>query len=245
MNKKISSNKFTVDLTDENKAILEDINLNTMLPYGQIINRIINVFCGTPNYIKEELVSFVMKKVELLEKQMKFAGPYEYETLMEKYDIYNELVTFINRGKKIEKINSQVKMTQYEINEGVVICPSDWIVVNPEKQHNSCYAGVVECRKSCFEVPHFLFFTNKLGNEYDDELYDEVNKKCCKKWPQFNDILKKQVEIMYDTEGNIINNDEWLKAPILGYFALLDKDDPTLSKDHIFPMGAMIIRKKQ
>ena len=30
------------------------------------------------------------------------------------------------------------------------------------------YAGVVECRRADYQMPHFLFFTNKTSREYEE-----------------------------------------------------------------------------
>lgn len=40
------------------------------------------------------------------------------------------------------------RVQKYDIKNGVLICPKDWIVLNPEEAKNMEYAGVVECRNS-------------------------------------------------------------------------------------------------
>lgn len=67
----------------------------------------------------------------------------------------------------------------------------------------SHYAGVVECRRADYQMPHFLFFTNKTSREYDDALYKEINEACCKALSEFRDILSRQVKPIDD--ANVIS----------------------------------------
>ena len=101
------------------------------------------------------------------------------------------------------------------------------------------YAGVVECRRADYQIPHFLFFTNKTSREYDDALYEEVSEACCKAWEGFRDILP--IDDIGDTNDQQLNYEEWNSSPILGYFALYEQGDPKLPPDFKFPMGAMIV----
>lgn len=103
------------------------------------------------------------------------------------------------------------------------------------------YAGVVECRRADYQMPHFLFFTNKTSREYDDKLYKEVNEACCKALSGFRDILSRQVKPIDDANGHQLNYEERDAAPTLGYFALYEQGDPKLPPDFKFPMGTMIV----
>ena len=56
---------------------------------------------------------------------------------------------------------------------------------------------------------HFLFFTDKLPKDYNNELYDTIQRMCCEKWPQFADIIDKQVEPVYDAERRMVNTQDY------------------------------------
>lgn len=103
------------------------------------------------------------------------------------------------------------------------------------------YAGVVECRRADYHMPHFLFFTNKTSREYDDALYKEINEACCKALSGFRDILSRQVKPIDDANSHQLNYEERDAVPTLGYFALYERGEPRLPPDFKFPMGAMIV----
>lgn len=68
----LKTNKTTFDLTDKNKAILEEIKRNTYVPFGQIINILIHSVCDMPKCLHDTLrqileseYDFVTKKFEV------------------------------------------------------------------------------------------------------------------------------------------------------------------------------------
>lgn len=245
MKKTISSNRLTIDLTDEAKSILEKLKAKMQKPFGQIINTTVTTVCDAPIEVKEETLNFYKRNIKLLTKQMDSASPFELRAISEKIEAYMNLAMLVNGGERIsiDEINNEPDMTQYKIEGGYVVCPEDWIVLNPEEAGQCCYAGVVECRRKEYHVPHFLFFTNKRANRYDDKLYSRVNRMCCQKWPKFKEILAQQVQPIDDPNnpGFQLNADEWMAAPTLGYFALYVKGDPA-PDGFVPPMGAMVVR---
>ena len=49
------------------------------------------------------------------------------------------------------------QMQKIPMDNGFLICPDDWIIVNPEQAESSSYACVVECRNAGkFGLPHLL-----------------------------------------------------------------------------------------
>lgn len=243
MKKTISTNRLTIDLTDENKSILEKLKLVLQKPFGQIVNQTISTVCDAPKNVKEETLNFYKRQIKTLYKQMDNTSPFELQALSEKAQAYINLAMLMNDGKyiSIDEIKKEPDMVRYEIEGGYVICPENWIVINPEMARQCYYAGVVECRRADYNMPHFLFFTNKHRHDYDGALYKEVNEACCKAWPKFHEILAKQVKPIDDADGHQLNYKEWDEAPTLGYFALYEQGDPRLPPDFKFPMGAMIV----
>lgn len=249
MKKTISTNRLTIDLTDENKSLLEKLKLSMQKPFGQIVNQTLSTVCDAPASVKEETLAFYKRQINALYIQMDKhnVSPFELQALFEKAQAYINLSMLMNDGKYIgiDDIRNEPYMVRYEIEGGYVICPEDWIVVNPEMARQCHYAGVVECRRANYHMPHFLFFTNKTSREYDNTLYNEVNEACCKAWEGFRDILSKQVEPINDKNGHTLNIEEWDAAPTLGYFALYEQGDPKLPPGFKFPMGSMIVRNNK
>ncbi len=243
MKQKINSKRLTIDLTNETKKILEELKSTLKKPFGQIVNQTISTVCDAPKDIKEETLAFFKNQIKNIRMQTDNASPYELHALSEKEQSYINLAMLMNNGKciNIDEKQKEPDMVRYEIESGYVIFPKDWIVVNPEMARKCYYAGVVECRRANYNIPHFLFFTNKASRDYDDELYKEVNAACCKAWSKFHEILQKQVEPIRAANGTILNLEEWNLAPTLGYFALFEQGDPALPANFEFPMGAMIV----
>lgn len=244
MKKTISTNRLTIDLTDENKSILEGIKNHLSKPFGTIVNTIISTFCDSPKAVNDDMLAFCKKQLKILYKQMDTASPFEFQELSERAQAYINMATLLNNGVRIsiDELKAEPDMTRYEIEGGYVICPEDWIVLNPEMAKQCIYAGVVECRRKDYHVPHFLFFTNKTSREYDAQFCNHINQLCCKAWPEFIDILRQQVEPIDDADGNQLNVDEWMAAPHIGHFAL-HVQGSNVPPNYKPPFGAMVVHK--
>jgi len=135
MKSTITTNRLTIDLSDKNKAILEDMKANSTLPFGSIVNSIISSFCDMPPEVANELLTFCKKQIKMLYKQMDSASPFAFRELSEKAQVYINLSTMLNHGRRIgiDEIKSEPDMTRYDIEGGYVICPENWIVLNPEE----------------------------------------------------------------------------------------------------------------
>ncbi len=248
-------NKLTFDPTSQNKEILEKIKFERRISYGNTINCLISTFCNIPENVKKELLDFIKVRVKKLNKEMDVAGEYLFKELEEQSQSYMEIATFLNDGERIslESIESEPILKKYPIKDGILICPDDWIILNPEQADTMSYAGVVECRNSenfgrknfGRVIPHFLFFSNmKYGKEYDEYYTNHIDELCVNVWPDFQKIIDSQVEPIYDPEkpGRPINEEEWINAPSIGYFAIYEHGDPRFGPNYKPSTGARIIR---
>lgn len=89
---------------------------------------------------------------------------------------YIDIATFLNEGNRIslESLEAEPTLKKYKMKDGILICPDNWIVINPEQANTMMYAGGVECRNSekfgtknfGRTIPHFVFFKikNTEGN---------------------------------------------------------------------------------
>lgn len=241
----ISSNRFTIDLTDESKTYLEKLKAQLQKPFGTIVNNIFRDVGNPPPEARKEMLTFYKRRLKDLHKEMDYASPFELDNIMRKAQYYENMASYLNDGQRIsiDELNSEPDMVRYEIKDGYVIVPEDWIVANPEDAKHCSYAGAIECRRKDFNVPHFLFFTNLRARDYDKDFCDVINKKCCEKWPPFADILKQQVKPIDDPHhpGYQLNADEWMAAPIIGHFELYVKGEYGRSVKYEPPYGAMIV----
>ena len=142
--------KLSFDLTDENADTLEAIKNESRVPFGQTINSLIELFCRIPSDVNAELLTFCKEKIKELYEEMDRAGEYEAQALMNKSQTYQNLAMFLNKGRRIsiDSIESKPKMQKIEMFNGVLICPSDYIILNKEEAEYCEYASVVEVRNA-------------------------------------------------------------------------------------------------
>jgi len=241
----LDSYKFSLDVSGENKRVLDELTAASGLKYGPFINKIIEIFCRMPVQIKSVFEETCIRELKEIKRIISVSSGFEKAKLEKNQAYYEEILRLINRGK-YEMAEDKVQMIKIPLKSGYLIIPNDWIVVNPERAKSCLYAGVVECRNSeKYGIPHFVFFSDyKFGSEYTDEFTDEIDALCCKSWPEFSNIIEKskQNELIRDPErpGYFLNIEAHLAAPIIGYFSI-DESDKALRKNSL-PYGAMIVR---
>ena len=240
--------KLTIDLTDKNRETLEKIKAEQRSPYGTTINELIDIFCNVPESVKKELLSFIKPKIRDLYRQMDAAGDFSFKEISEKTQSYMDIATFLNDGKRfsISEIDSVTTMQKIPMYNGFLICPDDWIIVNPEQAEDATNACVVECRNAGkFGIPHLLVFSNRESvNDYDDIYEESIHRMCCRAYPRFAEILDMQVKPIDDPEhpGLLLNSDEWMKAPNIGLFDIYVQGDPKYGVGYEPVAGARIVR---
>ena len=196
------------------------------------------------------MIDFCKAKVRILLDQMDKSGEFEVEVLSTKIQKYLRIMTFFNNGNEIrsDQIKREPVMKTIPVKNGTIICPQDWIVVNPDDANASEYAGVVECRNAnIYGIPHFLFFTDvKYANQYDEQELAHIDELCAQKSQQFAKALNNQVSLIDDPEhpGEYLNVKEHLSSPFIGHFHLYEQGDPCYPAGYKPPYGAMIIRNQ-
>ena len=239
--------KLSIDLNDENAFILESIKNKEKKTYGQSINDLIDLFYNLPPEVNGEILGFIKSQLKKLYNDMDIAGEYEFQAIMNKSQAYQELASFFNKGKTlyIDSIKSEPEMQKIEMMDSVLVCPKDYIIVNKEDALMCQYASVVEVRNSDFKVPHFLYFSTKEINDYNDSDYEIINSLCTKNWSKFQEIVDNKVDPVFDPQygfARILNYDEYANAPQIGVFSVYIHGDSNYPKNFKPPMGTQIIR---
>ena len=240
------SYKFSMDLSGDNKEAVDRTTENYGMRYGPFINLLIQTFCRMPKSMKKTFLDFCIVKCQELNEQILTAGAMEKKELEKEKSRYLEVARILNDGCEINKneVDNDPTMTKIAIKNGYLIIPRNWILLNPEQSKDCLFAGVVECRNSDkFGIPHFCFFTDKkYASDYDKAYTNRIDKLCCKKWPEFENVIKNQVELIPDPEhkGQYLNEKEHLASPVIGHFSILATDDELYDADP--PCGAMIVR---
>nr|WP_317439673.1 hypothetical protein [uncultured Enterocloster sp.] len=242
--------KISVDLTEANKIKSEKIKEETRIPYGNTINTLINLFCEIPEEIRADMIDFSKAKVRMLLDQMDRSGEFDRIELFKKAQKYMDIMTFFNNGNEIsvDQIKRKSVMKTILVKNGTIICPRDWIVVNPDQADQCEYAGVVECRNAeRYGIPHFLFLTNtKYASDYSAQEIDHIDTLCAQESPLLAKAVANQVPLIADSEhpGEYLNVKEHLASPLIGHFHLYEHGDPCYPADYKPPYGAMIVRNR-
>ncbi len=244
------ANKLTLDLTEDNKDVLEKLKAEKKAPYGAVINDLISTFAALPADVSKELLDFTKIKLRLLYRMMDGAGDYNLRDLYAKAQAYTDLTTFFNGGKPVPmpEIDKMYVMQKLSFGGGILLCPDDWIIVNPDKAASAEYASVIECRHGeKYAIPHFLYFSNlESAADYNDAYVSYMYGDVKRAWPRFQEVLDRQVKAITDPEtpGLPINADEWCAAPNIGIYDVYVQGDPKYAPDYEPPFGARIIRQE-
>lgn len=115
MKKIFSTNRLTIDLTDENKLILEQLKLALRKPFGQIVNQTLSTVCDAPTSVKEDTLTFYYRQIDALCKQMDQADEFEAAQLMKEAQAYINLARLMNDGKYIgiDEIRKKLDIVRY------------------------------------------------------------------------------------------------------------------------------------
>lgn len=238
--KRMTTNRLTFDLSESNKHALEQFKERDTRPFGAIVNYIINTVCMPSEEVRNQIISDIKHQIRVLNKQCEEVELFEKMKMIKQIEEYLKFIQILNCGLniKVEDIINTVEMVKYDISNGYVVYPEDWILVNPEDAAMATYVGVVEVRQKELHIPHFLFFSSKKINQLDSSFFEKINTKCAELYPKFHDVLKMQVPYI---EG--VNEDEFLKSPQIGHFQIPVQGEDDYFKDHKPPYGAMVIRK--
>lgn len=243
-----NSCKFSLNISGENKKTLDDLTANYMLKYGPMINRIIGTFCRMPKSIRKVIEKACLSEYKKISAELeKTPDSFHRQSLEQERESYLQILKLINNGiytipNEDSKDNAMKKV---KLEDGYLIIPTDWIVVNPEQAENCRYAAVLECRNyERYGVPHFIYLHNdRIRNEFTDSMEEEFCELCRKAWDKFPEIeeLNKKNKLVPDPEhkDQYLNAEAYLSAPIIGIFNIEEQGENPFNDP---PYGAKIVR---
>lgn len=242
------SKKMSIDLREASDKWLGDIKENYGTAYGASINDLIFAFASLSDDVKKDFSDFCLTRLHSLSRQMRTAGKLDYPELEDKAVQYLRLMKYLNNGKPInmDDIENMKVLTSINIKNGAVICPDDWVVIDPGSAKEKEYAGVVSCRNAyLYQIPTFIFFSDhKYARDYTPGEKVNINRLCSEISPEFAEAARNQISLVRDPQDpyKYINEREYLASPVIGYFELHEKGDPLFQSEEDFPYGAMIVR---
>ena len=240
--------KLSVDVSGDNKQVLDELTDNYMFKYGPMINKVIATFCRMPKSIKKVIEKACLAEYNRITEELEHIDEeFHRKPLEQERENYLEILRLINGGvyEIVDEPEEEETMKKIKLADGYLIIPKDWIVVNPEMAENCRYAAVIECRNSVkYGVPHFIYLNNhRYANEFTDSMEENFYLLCRKAWPKFSEIeeLSKKNKLVPDpnNNGQYLNAEAHLVAPIIGMFSIEEQGEHPNDEP---PYGAMIVR---
>lgn len=229
--------KLSIDFDVENYNAMQEFSQKHRMTNSSIVNYLVNHFLRLSHKTKIKFAKATAEQIDTLKKSFATCQEYEAIELEEQISVLQDLLLFFTDGKGYVEDEPQ-KMKKTEIQNGYVIFPTDWIVVDDSNAKYCDYVGVIEVRNGkSYNAPHFVFFSEFPINKLTDSLKDTILRKCELVHPDFRKIRSMQLEPVYGDNNEILNADLWMKAPIIGFFQI-----PTYGKDSSFPAGAMVVK---
>lgn len=99
----IRPNRVTIDLTEENRHTLEQIKSDRRIPYGRIINGLIEALCDLPEDAKKNLMEVSVPKLHELYQLYDDASHHEHDELLKNIRAYTNLIAFLNYGRPVTR----------------------------------------------------------------------------------------------------------------------------------------------
>lgn len=211
---------------------------------SSVINDLLKVHFGLRDSVKESIVNFCIEKIDSLYLEMEKTTGYHRVEIQLDIQQYSLILKVLKGDSRFSDF-AKGQFRKIRLKEGYVKVAPYWIILDaPQKALESKYVGVVEVKNGeKFDAPHFVFFSDvKYAEDYTDEMREEILKECVKKMPRFQDIIDRQVELKTDDTGRWINREEHMSGPIIGFFSILEKNDPLLEENYSPPFGCLIVR---
>lgn len=244
----MKSSKLNIELTEKSREKLENIKVRESVPYGNTINYLIDAFADLPETVKEYLVAVCKPKMRQLQEEITNSKGFKADEIFKQMEAYRKITSYLG-GEVVNAYLTDATSDVKKINlkNGYVMCPNNFILLNPEEAENHEYAGVIECRNSSkYGIPHAMFFCDyRYGREYPKEFCDMMIQKFCEKFEKFKKIVELQVDPIYDPDnpGLLLNSDEWMESPEIGFFAVFVEGDPGYYPNYKPPYGIQIFKK--
>ncbi len=136
-------------------------------------------------------------------------------------------------------------MKKIRLKHGTLNYHSSFILANPKDASQSTHACVIECRnhvsygKANFgiKIPHFIYFSGDISYKgYTKSICEEINNACINVWPNFRKVIADQYQFGRE------NKFTWEEAPTIGYFPILDRNDPVFNTYYIKELPVYIER---
>ena len=144
--------------------------------------------------------------------------------------------------RAVKEAHDAAQLKIYDIADGDKVCaPCDWLVANQEDALYCHFAGVMEIKNGeDYDAPHIIFFLEQpVSRRLSDGEKANILVAANSAWPRLAEVLADEVELEYGSDGGIINMNEYVSSPHVGFFAIHDQNEYPNGRP---PYGACIRR---
>lgn len=187
-----SSYKLSLDLTGDNKEILDELSFKLNIKYGPLINKIINTFCRMPECIRKNIeMSCINQYTFITEEIENITGEFHIQSLEEEKKFYKDLIQLLNKGTfqiLPDKINTTIEKNICLVKENII--ESIYCELKLEymdvtfSQIQNVYdgkSGLDLCVKEIEKIKSLMnawqFVLDTIEHSLDLEYICEINKK--------------------------------------------------------------------
>lgn len=233
--------KISIDIDNDVYDLLTSYTDNLNIANGPFINHLLQCFLNLDRQNKYEIAKSIKNRIAQIKQEEYQYSELEMANSLKQSEMLNSMLMLFTDGKGFQDdIKKDVQMRRIDIKSGYVIFPNDWVVIDLFPAIECDYAGIIEIKNGHkYNAPHFVFFSKKAINTLTEQDIDEINNYACRIYKKFKNLLKMQVDPVYDENHNLLNAEVWKNAPVLGYFTI-----PDFGSGLTYPYGAMIYRKK-
>lgn len=231
--------KKSIDFTSESIELMENMRkYEDYSSYSDFVNTLILTFSCLPKEVKLSMSEMCYSEVKKINEGLDKLSVFEWQKMNGILESYNRIRVFLKQDNLIEKKENGLKIV--DIKDGYAIFPSDWIIVNEELAKSSRYVGVVEIKNGAkYNMPHFVYFSEKPINRMSQEEDDYIDKMCIRMYPDYAKVLCQYVTPKYNDDGEMINRDEVLAGPVTGHFEI---PEYKIDENNNYPYDAMVVK---
>ena len=241
--------RFTLTLSDSARESLDQKKENGW-SMANTVNTLVDTFAILPDDVNRDLTAFAKGKALEISQKMERSGFFAHDTMEASLNKYLAIIKYLNNGVPVtlDAIRTELDMQKVTIKGGHLICPKDFVLINPEEAAKLEAACVVECRNAAkYAIPHYIVFCNPKEAHETTESYDaRILDRLLMRIPKFKRIVDLQVAPIYDPEHpeEILNAREFMDAPTIGYFPVYVHGNPAKPADYKPPYGVQIIKNQ-
>lgn len=223
----------SINFDDETYKILTDEVNEVGGNYSGTINRLIRYALALDKGVKDEMALHAYQKAVELKKEASEESGFRKSTLEKQSEQYMDLMNLFTSGRGI-KIPIFENMQRIEMKNGYLICPDDWIYLELCDPAKATEAVVIEFHNGKkFNLPHFVFFTDRQMDEYMEKEALGLAAKASKDYKKASLMYQ---EPRYSSAGRMLNAKEWKEQPVPGFFKI-----GKLGTGNDYPYGAIVI----